>query len=59
MTTSYPTDITDDQWELLQTLLPPAKANGRPRITDLRLVINAIFYILVSGAAWRMLPHDF
>jgi transposase len=59
MTTSYPTDITDDQWELLQTLLPPAKANGRPRTTDLRVVINAIFYILVSGAAWRMLPHDY
>jgi transposase len=59
MTTSYPTDITDDQWELLQTLLPPAKTIGRPRSTDLRLVINAIFYILVSGAAWRMLPHDF
>ncbi len=59
MTTSYPTDMTDDQWGLLQTLLPAAKATGRPRSTDLRLVINAIFYILVSGAAWRMLPHDF
>jgi putative transposase len=40
-------------------LLPATKPGGRPRATDLRLVVNAIFYILRSGCAWRMLPHDF
>jgi putative transposase len=51
--------MTNEQWELLYPLLPPAKTTGRPRSTDLRAVINAIFYILAAGCAWRMLPHDF
>jgi putative transposase len=59
MQRSYPTDLTNEQWDLLQPLLPSAKTTGRPRSTDLRAVINAIFYILMAGCAWRMLPHDF
>ncbi len=59
MNLSYPTDMSDAQWELLLPLLPAAKAGGRPRSVDLRAVINAIFYIVVAGGAWRMLPHDF
>jgi transposase len=55
----YPTDMTDEQWELIQSLLPPDKKTGRPRTTDLRAVVNAIFYIVVAGCAWRMLPKDF
>ena len=39
---SYPSDVTEDQWELLGMLLPPAKSGGRPRSVDLREVVNAI-----------------
>lgn len=55
----YPTDLTDAEWQLLEPLVPLAKRGGRSRSVDIREVINAIFYILRSGCAWRMLPHDF
>lgn len=58
MSKSYCTDLTDGQWELLQPLIPKAKKGGRPRIVDMRGVINGIFYVLVSGCAWSLLPHD-
>ena len=56
---SYPSDMTEEEWRVLQPLIPPAKAGGRPRGVDMRAVINGIFYVLRSGGAWRMLPHDF
>ena len=55
---SYPSDLTDEQWELLSPLLPAAKPGGRPRTVELREVLNAILYVLRTGCAWRMLPHD-
>ena len=55
----YPSDLTDAQWQLLEPLLPPAKPGGRPRQTDLREVINALFYLNREGCTWRALPHDF
>ncbi len=55
---TYPSDMTDEQWELLSPLLPAAKPGGRPRTVDLREIINAIMYVLRTGCAWRMLPHD-
>jgi transposase len=55
----YPTDMTAEQWELIEPLLPPKKTFGRPRSTDLRLVLNAVFYIVVAGCPWSMLPRDF
>ena len=55
----YPSDMTEEEWRVLQPLIPPAKAGGRPRGVDLRAVINGIFYVLRSGGAWRRLPHDF
>ena len=55
----YPTDLTDDQWEILETALPPAKPGGRPRGVDLREVINALLYQNRTGCQWDMLPHDF
>ena len=58
MSQSYPTDLTDEQWELLQPLIPQAKKGGRPRTVDMRGVINGIFYVLVAGWAWSLLPHD-
>lgn len=56
---SYPTDLTDDQWEIARNLIPVAKTGGRPRTIDMREVVNALMYMVVSGCAWRMLPHDF
>ncbi len=55
---AYPTDLTDAQWRVLEPLIPPAKAGGRPRTTDMRELLNAIFYHLRAGGTWRMLPHD-
>jgi len=55
----YPSDLSDTEWQIIGRLLPAAKAGGRPRTTGLRSVVNAIFYVLRSGCAWRMLPQDF
>ena len=55
---SYPTDLTDDQWELIKELIPAAGTGGRKRSVDIRAILNAIFYINAAGCAWRMLPHD-
>ena len=54
----YPTDLTDEQWGLLEPLLPPAKRGGRPRTVCLRRVLNTIFYLVKSGCQWEMLPKD-
>jgi putative transposase len=58
-TTSYPSDLADDQWPLINSQLPPAPTGGRPRSTDMRDVVNAIFYISRTGCQWRFLPKDF
>lgn len=55
----YPTDLSDEQWQLLSPMLPPPFLVGRKREVDLREVMNAILYLLGSGCAWRYLPHDF
>jgi putative transposase len=55
----YDTDLTDEQWKILEPLLPKPKPGGRPRTTNIRAVVNAIFYLLRTGCAWRLLPHDF
>jgi len=55
----YPSDLTDAQWALLERRIPAARPGGRPRTTDMRAVVNAIFYLNREGCAWRALPHDF
>lgn len=55
---TYPTDLTDAQWKLIEPLLPEAKPGGRPRSVDLREVLDGIFYVVKGGVPWRMLPHD-
>jgi putative transposase len=55
----YPSDLTDEQWAVLQPLIPPARPGGRPRKTDMRRVVNALFYVTRQGCTWRALPHDF
>lgn len=54
----YPTDLSDAQWMQIAPLIPAAKPGGRPRTTDVREVMNALLYLLRSGCAWRLLPHD-
>lgn len=55
----YPSDLKDKQWEEIRQLIPPAKDGGRPRDTEVRSVIDAIFYLNKNGCGWRALPCDF
>jgi putative transposase len=55
----YPSDLTDAQWALLEPLIPAARPGGRPRKTDIREVLDALFYLNREGCTWRALPHDF
>ncbi len=54
----FPSDLTDAQWARLEALIPPGKTGGRPRRTDMRAAMNAIFYLLRTGCPWRYLPRD-
>ena len=56
---AYPSDLSDEEWAILEPLIPKAKPGGRPRTTDMREVMNALFYLDRTGAQWRALPHDF
>ncbi len=55
---AYATDLTDEQWAILDPLVPPAKTGGRKREVNMREVINTILYLNRSGCQWDMLPHD-
>lgn len=55
---SYPSDLTDNQWSLLETLVPKPKPGGRPPTYPRREILNAILYILRTGSSWRQMPHD-
>ena len=55
----YPTDLSDEEWGLLETYLPASKWRGRPRVHSPREILNAVFYLLKSGCQWRMLPREF
>jgi putative transposase len=59
MRRTYLTDLSDAEWEYIEGLLPTPENEGRPRLHSLREILNAIFYIVRSGCAWRLLPHDF
>jgi len=54
----YPSDLTDEQWQVIEPLIPPARPGGRPRKVDMREVLNALFYQARTGCQWDMLPHD-
>ena len=58
-TRCYDTDLNDAAWVWIALYLPAARAGGRPRTTDLRAVLNAIFYLLRTGCQWRLLPREF
>lgn len=57
-TESYPSDVSDEQWALIEPHIP-AHPGGRPRKTNLRDVLGGIFYVLRTGCQWRYLPKDF
>jgi putative transposase len=59
MEANYPTDLTDEQWGAMSSLIPPAKPGGRPRSVDMRQVLNGLFYLARTGCAWRMLPKEY
>ena len=55
----YPSDVTDEEWELIKPQIAPAKRGGRKRAVDEREIVNAIMYVLSAGCQWRALPKDF
>ena len=55
----YPSDLADREWERLSPMIPAAKIGGRPRTVDMRLVLNAIFYVVRTGCAWRYMPREY
>lgn len=59
----YPTDLSDEQWDLLQAVLPPRGwhpgGRGRPPKVDMRQILNGILYLNKTGCQWRMIPKDF
>ena len=59
MRKTYRTDLSDAEWAYIEPHIPTPKAPGRPRVHPLREIFDAILYLLRSGCAWRLLPHDF
>ena len=55
---AYPSDLTDEQWEILEPLIPKPSQEGRVAFIERREIVNAILYVLRSGCPWRQLPHD-
>ena len=54
----YPSDLTDDEWSLVEPQIPPAKRGGNKRTVDIREVMNGVMYVLSTGCQWRALPKD-
>ena len=55
----YASDATDAEWSLIEPFMPVANSIGRPRKTNIREVVNALFYIASTGCQWRQLPKEF
>jgi putative transposase len=56
MRRAYQTDLSDDEWACIEPHLPSLKTTGRPRVYPLREILDAVFYVLRGGCAWRLLP---
>lgn len=56
---AYPSNLTEDEWQLIKPLLPAQSKIGHPRIVDLQEIVNAIFYVQTEGCTWRGLAGDF
>ena len=59
MPKTYPSDMTDQEWEIIRPLIPAAKKGGRKRTVNIRNVLDAIFYVTRGGIQWAMLPNNF
>jgi transposase len=55
----YPSDLTDAQWALIESLVPEPRSGGRPAVHSRRRIVDAILYVNRTGCSWRQLPHDF
>ena len=56
---SYPSDLTDAQWGLIEAMVPAVRGGGRPAEHARRRIVEAILYVVRTGCSWRQLPHDF
>jgi len=54
----YPSDLTDDEWALVEPLIPPGKRGGGKRTVVMRNVVDGLMYILSTGCQWRAIPKD-
>ena len=54
----YPSDLTDEEWGHIESLIPPAKRGGNKRRVDLREIVNGLMYVLSTGCQWRYIPKD-
>ena len=54
----YPSDLSDEEWELIEPLIPPARRGGNKRRVNIREVLNGIMYVLSTGCQWRYIPKD-
>jgi putative transposase len=54
----YPSDVTDEEWELIVPLIPPGKSGGGKRTVIMREVVNGLMYVLSTGCQWRAIPTD-
>jgi hypothetical protein len=54
----YPSDLTDEEWCLIEREIPPAKRGGGKRTVNLREVVNGLMYVLSTGCQWRAIPKD-
>src|ERR1700688_1845225 len=55
----YGSDLSDEEWQILASLLPPPAKTGRRWVWPMREMLNAISYVLRSGCPWRLLPDHF
>ena len=56
---AYQTDLSEAEWSCIEPHMPVPRAPGRPRKHALREILDAVFYVVRGGCAWRLLPHDF
>ena len=54
----YPSDLTDEEWALIEPLIPPAMRGGGERTVNMREVVNGLMYVLSTGCQWRAIPKD-
>ncbi len=54
----YPSDLMDEEWQLVEPLIPPGKPGGGKRMVNMREVVNGLMYMLSTGCQWRAIPKD-